>query len=316
MTGTRMNTRIITITALVFALAAGRLQAAQCSDADIEALGWLDKMSRSLHEVSYHGTLTLQRGDEEQVMHVSHRVADGVSEQNLARLHGQKIRVTRSGHPQDCVHPGHELLRIGDTISSDNCGIANYYSFQLGDGERIADRDTVQLAISPRDGYRYGYRVYLDRENGLLLKSETLDKQASVLETVQFSSLSYSSDMPGVTDTPRVLQARHPAAETKPRKPVQREWTLRFIPAGFMPTESASARSGRRSYTDGLAVFSIFLEHLDRPVDLPPGVYRKGVTTGYHTNLVIEQQPVRVTAVGEVPVETLRQVAVSIQWVD
>ena len=46
-----------------------------------------------------------------------------------------------------------------------------------------ATRPTCSL-VKPRDGHRYGYRLWADRASGLLLRAEVLGERGEVLETV------------------------------------------------------------------------------------------------------------------------------------
>ena len=101
------------LTAVSALMTATLARSATCPGADQEALAWLDKMSRSLHEVSYHGVVTLQRGEDLQVMQVSHAVEGESTSEQLTKLTGQGAQVERTDHPLHCVHPGHRLLQIG-----------------------------------------------------------------------------------------------------------------------------------------------------------------------------------------------------------
>ena len=98
---------------IVLSLLVARAGASACPEDDREALAWLDKMSRSLNQVSYHGVVTFQRGDDLQAMQISHTVADGLASERLVELTGQGAEVLRIDHPLECIHPGHRLLRLG-----------------------------------------------------------------------------------------------------------------------------------------------------------------------------------------------------------
>ncbi|QIB64486.1 sigma-E factor regulatory protein RseB domain-containing protein [Kineobactrum salinum] len=111
-------------------------RSATCSDTDAEALSWLEKMSRSHQQVSYHGVVTLQRGEDMQVVQVAHLVDAGHSSERMTRLTGQGVQVTRVGHPLDCVHPGQNLL-LGQQLKAGDCGLAGYYRFQLEEGSAL-----------------------------------------------------------------------------------------------------------------------------------------------------------------------------------
>ena len=117
---------LVLLLALAALPAARPVVAAACPAADMDALAWLDKMSRSMQLLSYHGVVTLQRGDEMQAMAVSHSVAGGLATERLTELTGQGAEVVRIDHPLDCVHPGHQLLRLGARLQSGDCGVAQY----------------------------------------------------------------------------------------------------------------------------------------------------------------------------------------------
>ena len=115
-----------------------------------EALAWLDKMSHSAREVSYQGVVTFQLGGEMQVMQISHSVSDAGASESLTQLTGQGARVTRVNHPLDCIHPGHQLLRLSEEVSqsaklsdatgTQDCGISGHYQFKT----KYSDNPTVE----------------------------------------------------------------------------------------------------------------------------------------------------------------------------
>ena len=284
--------------------------AAGCRDEDKAALAWLDKMSRSLNEVSYHGVVTLQRGGDLQVMQVSHAVSGDSSSEQLTKLTGQGARVKRHDHPLHCVHPGHRLLQVGATMKSGDCGIAEHYRFRIGQGERIAGRNAVRILIVPRDMYRFGYVMDLDRETGLLLKTLMVGPGENVLESFQFASLAYGEQPVGAEEVNVVHRAQHPVPATEIESTPG--WAVRWVPSGFISTDSPQRGSGRRTYTDGLAVFSVFMEELGREIRPGEGVVRNGGTISYTRGMDLSGQPVLVTVIGEVPVNTARMVADSV----
>ncbi len=293
-----------------------RAATTNCPEADKAALNWLDKMSRSLRQVSYHGVVILQRHDGVQVMQVSHFVDNGSSSERLIELTGQGAQVERTAHPLDCVHPGDRLLRMETLLDAERCGIAEQYRFTVAERERVAGRDAVRIKVEPRDMYRFGYVLSLDQETGLLLKSQTISQGHKTLETMQFARLSYSDVMPASPAIDAVHQAQHPQADdVRVQASVARAWTVGWVPRGFSATDSTPGRSGRRTYTDGLAVFSVFMEDLDIEIRPGEGLILQGGTTTYTRGLRVSDQPVLVTVIGEVPVNTARMVADSVSWV-
>ena len=286
---------------------------AACPSSDTEALAWLDKMSRSLHQVNYHGVVTFQRGADMQAMQISHSVTDGLASERLMELTGQGAEIVRLDHPLECIHPGHQLLRLGADLQAGRCGIADYYRFSVAEGELVAGRQAVQVRIEPRDMYRYGYVMELDQDTGLLLKSETIGRGAKILETFQFASLSYSGDGTTTGEAGVVHKAQHPHPDVAvPASLVGAGWAVNWLPRGFTGTDLPVDAAGRRTYTDGLAVFSVFLEQLSQDIRPGEGVVRTGATTSYTRGMHLAGEPVLVTVIGEVPLNTARMVADSI----
>lgn len=287
-----------------------------CPEVDVATLKWLDKMSRSLRQISYQGVVTLQRDNDMQVMQVSHSVEDGIRSERLTELTGQGAQVERFAHPLDCVHPGDRILRLESLSPEDRCGIARQYRLTITDSERVAGRNAVRIKIEPRDMYRFGYVMALDRETGLLLKSQTVSHGQKILETMQFAHLSFADDHSAAANVDVIHEAQHPApGRVGITGSVGRAWTVGWLPRGFTATDTQVGNSGRRTYTDGLAVFSIFLEDLNVEMRPGEGVVRQGGTTTYTRGLRIGEQPVLVTVIGEVPVNTARMVADSVSWV-
>lgn len=310
----------------------GQVRADSCPEVNHEALAWLDKMSHSAREVSYQGVVTFQLGGDMQVMQISHSVSDAGASESLTQLTGQGARVTRVNHPLDCIHPGHQLLRLSEetrqseelsgATGAQDCGISGHYQFSVQEGERIAGRKAVRIVIEPRDMYRYGYIMELDKKTGLLLKERTIGRGDKVLEHFQFANISYTnSDMP--TDKVDVVHhANHPVGHGhSPAEPSDDQypvalWNPDWLPEGFMSTGDASDSDRRRTYTDGLAVFSVFLEILPRDIQSGEGVVRHGGTTSYTRGMRMGDKPALITIIGEVPVNTARMVADSVRWVD
>lgn len=300
---------------LTLAVAAMPLAAA-CPGADPQALVWMERMSRSLDGVSYHGVVTLQRGDDFQVVQVSRRVEGAAANDQMTQLTGHGVRIDREDHPLECVHPGRQLLRVGTELGAGRCGIADQYRFSIADSVAIAGRDAVQIRIEPRDVYRFGYLMAIDRETGLLLSTQTVGRRNEPLEILQFARVSYGADEAELLEGERVLRAPHShPGQYAPNHAVSRPWKVSWLPRGFTPTDATRANSGRRTYTDGLAVFSVFLEDLERALRPGEGLVRHGGTTSYTRGLQLAGQPVLVTVIGEVPVNTARMVADSVNWV-
>jgi sigma-E factor negative regulatory protein RseB len=290
-----------------------------CRDADKTALRWLDRMSRSLRETSYQGVFTYQHGLSMQAMRITHSVKNNIETEEVTRLSGNGERVVRTEHPLDCIHPGHRLVRLGALYSetSADCGIADYYRLKMGNLKRVAGRSAVSLHVLPRDMYRYGYQIAIDSETGLLLKTQTIAQDGRVLERFQFADLKIGAVESDGTQVDVIHNASHDF-HAQPNFAEQDDtaghWLVEWVPQGFVLTQGDTSSSRDKTFTDGLAVFTVFLEQLPELPEPGEGRARQGGTTAYTRGMTVSGQSVLVTVLGEVPMNTARMVADSIAW--
>ena len=203
--------------------------------------------------------------------------------------------------------------------SSDN-KIADFYTARPGGAERIAGVDADLVILTPKDALRFGYRVWTERSQGLVVKLQTLDLDGKVLEQAAFSELQLESplkmdrllQMMGKVDGYRVEQS------TLVKTTAAAEgWRLKLPVAGFKsvsfykrlsakaagaPAAHAMAEPLQWIFSDGLASVSVFVapSDLQRPAD--DAILSLGATQ----TLTRQMNHHTVTVMGEVPVATLR----------
>jgi sigma-E factor negative regulatory protein RseB len=303
---------------LLLALLLATQSWAACDAVDEEALQWLNRMSHSLRETSYQGVFTYQHGNSIQSMRIKHSVDGDMESEEVTRLSGTATRVVRTRHPLDCIHPGHKLLRIDQMYSStgENCGIGGLYRLTVGGQLRVAGRQAVLLNVVPRDMYRYGYQMALDTETGLLLKTQTIALDGKVLERFQFADLQIGDFEGEGTQVEAMYQASHPHHQQEPaaNDGSAEHWRVRWVPEGFILTDGQLNSTRDKTFTDGLALFTVFLEHTAELAQPGEGRARQGGTTAYTRGMAVAGKQVLVTVLGEVPINTARMVADSVRW--
>jgi len=323
---------------LVVALAAALLARAAVAEEDPRV--WLEDMNRAFAEQSYDGILSHYSGQELATLRIVHMVIDGEQRERLVHLNGAPRQIVRRGSEIVCmVAPGDALLALGEDmpggpfagafVRNYNALSANYGLSFFGE-DRVADRPARRLAVTPRDEHRYGYRLWLDQQTRLLLRSELIDANGERLEIFQFNQIVVGDAVdpkalePDDTDGALVSQL---TLASKASQPVGRQsvaWQAEWLPDGFA-LAGADVRSApgsdrpvtRMHYSDGLAAFSLFIEALPGP-EVTPMESRDGATvavthvvdgdaagsgdaTGRGSHLI--------TVVGEIPVPTARRIA-------
>lgn len=296
---------------------------------------WLDDMNRAFSELSYDGIFSYFSGQDLASLRVIHMVVNGEQRERLVHLNGAPREIVRRGEEVACiVMPGDALLELEQSIPSGPFArafvrrydrISENYGLSFVGEDRVADRPAVRVSVTPRDANRYGYRLWLDKQTRLLLRSELVDASGARLEIFQFNDIRF-----GDAVDPAMLEpagkdgslVSHLTLATKHPQPVAGDdvsWEAGWIPDGFRmaAADIRRAPSSLKSvdtlmYSDGLAAFSVFVEEMPDN-GAAAMVSRKGATVAVtHTLRDADDVSYLVTLVGELPTPTARRIARSV----
>src|SRR6185369_2049765 len=206
-------------------------------------------------------------------------------------------------------------------LKSYETSISEFYEARRVGGDRVAGFETEVVELAPKDNLRFGYRIWSEKKSGLVVKLQTVDAEGNVLEQAAFSELQLDapvridklSRMMAVPEGWRVEKAA--ALKTSA---AAEGWQLKAPVAGFQsiscykrPTAGAPAPNGTLQwiFSDGLAAVSLFVEDYDRQRHVQEGLFSSGATQ----TLTRRVQDWWLTAVGEVPPQTLKAFAQSLE---
>ena len=296
-----------------------------------ESRAWLVRMSEAFATQNYDGVFVYSHGTSMETLRIIHRAEADVERERIVRLDGPVQEIIREGGKVTCIHGSDWNGNINHKIPLGPFARAfvrdmselgeSYQLVEKGVG-RVAGRDARVLLIEPRDDYRYGYRIWLDEETGLLLKS-VLAHRGKVLERFQFTQLSIAGDIDesalqvGIAGESMVhyplLSHDESLIESKPL-----DWTLSWLPEGFEMRMQGSHREhedGRGAdtitYTDGMAAFSVFIEKIVEQKYEEVSA-QKGATVAVTRIVNYPDGDHLVTVVGEVPMKTAKRIALSV----
>lgn len=245
-----------------------------------EAQDWLTRLGRAEQQQSFQGTFVYERNGSFSTHDIWHRVQDGRVRERLLQLDGSAQEVVRVDGRTQCVS-GTLVAGLGNSRDDssrvlDPQKLNQFYELAVIGKSRVAGRNAVIVSITPRDQYRYGFELHLDRDTALPLKSLLLNDQGQLLERFQFTRLNTSTVpddrdlLPSKECVPiSVVDSQAPAVE-----PAE-TWHLEWLPPGFQLTNSSARKDIHTKatvdslmYEDGLARFSVFLEPIGelRPV--------------------------------------------------
>lgn len=295
-----------------------------------QAERWLARLGPALNMTTYRGVLVYTRGEQISSMRVAHRYLDGHVEERLVQQDGASGEFVRKGDRVVCVLPDRGRFQLDPIIPSGPFAEAfasrlvpdnPWYQPELLGDDRVAGYAAKVVALKARDTNRYSYRLWLEQDTGLLLKSHVRSADGHVLESFQFTDLEITDTLPDsefeVQGSGREMSA--PASSDvieKNSTTAMSGWRLGWKPDGFVPAAALSSGNGQSvAFSDGLAAFSVFVEPAG-DLDMPTGASRIGATTAYMRRLTVGEATFLVTVIGEIPPETAMRVAESVKIKD
>jgi sigma-E factor negative regulatory protein RseB len=294
------------------------------------AMEWVQRMSDAMRSLNYRGDFVYMQNNRLEGMQISHYKDEQGEKERLLSLNGEAREVIRDNQNLTCIWPSSrkvivDLARKNSFspifIPDDIARLEKFYQMKLVGKDRVANMDVVVVHIDPRDQYRYGMKFWINEANGLMMKSSLLDENEQVIEEVMFTRLElfegdnkpFIDTMPPIDDNFTLV--RYHSGDSSKTFAADNAWQLTGTPGGFW-RESVVRRKIPGSdlfvqqmvYTDGLASLSVFIE---KKTDLTQsGVSSMGAVNAFIRIL----NDYSVTAIGEVPAITVRQVAESVSF--
>ena len=290
-----------------------------------QAQNLINSMSRAARDLNYDGVFIYRRNREMDTMRLIHRAGSGGELERLVSLTGMPREVIRDNQSVTLIFPDDQAVmveksrprKLGAQLPEPIERIAAFYAFTVDGQDRVAGRDAWVVNITPRDLYRYGYQLWIDKEHNLLLKSELRNKTGMPVEQIMFTQLEVRESIPDELLKPAMSGQGytwyHQASAEERADSGAGVWRVTWMPEGFAMSnheKQSLVASGdpvdHLVFTDGLASVSVFIEKLHDVPQIGPA-QMGGVnafarfTDGF-----------QVTAVGEVPQSTVQRMANSV----
>ncbi len=294
------------------------------------AMAWIQKMSEAMRNLSYRGNFVYLHDNQMESMEITHIRDVSGEKERLLSLNGEAREVLRDNLNLTCVWPSSKKVVVDTSrqnnyspifIPEDIARLEKFYDMKLIGQDRIAGLDSVVVHINPRDNLRYGMKFWINQNNGLMMKSSLINENDEEVEQVMFTRIELIPEgetfLLGLTqqlDDSFTLVRFH-SGDGSLEVDVDNAWQLSNIPGGFW-RESALSRKlpgagfyvQQMVYTDGLASLSVFIERLT-------GDVRNGSSSMGAVNAFIRiYNDYSITAIGEVPAQTVKQIAESISY--
>lgn len=299
---------------------------------------WLTRMEQALATSNYQGVFVHAHSGRTETLRIAHRVQGGEIAERIWSMDGSGREFIRRGHELQSYLPDQQLvlveqnpepgLLLAELRRLDAAASGQYRVTELT-RTRVSGREARVIAVEPLDEFRYGYRLWIDDASAMPLKSQLRNGRGQVIEQIVFTELTLPRQIPDSVLAPQVdarnfrwLRHNGPASAAVSDNTSPDEWQARELPPGFRMTARSmqSLPGGSRPvphlvFSDGLASVSVFVEESSR---LPENSAQSPATTGDASAVTqvgsssafsTEVQGHRVTAIGEVPPDTVRAIA-------
>lgn len=287
--------------------------------------------ARASKTTNFEGVLVYRSGNAMGVMQVVHRYKNHEESEHLLTLTGETRELIRQGDHLTCILPSDHrmtlqrpamksfLTRLNGPIIAQ---ISQWYAFRYLGATRVAGRDCIGVAVEPKDAYRYGYEVWLDRENHLPLRVILRGEDNHVLEQVMFTQIRFPASIPDKAFLPlvppspdyKILTQKLPKdiPPVAPQSTADDEhWHFSKLPPGFHVTlhdqrdmPDGVGRVDHMLISDGLSSVSVFAAQVQSSESSFQGLSHMGSLHAYGRNL----DGYHITVVGEAPARTVEMI--------
>ncbi len=289
----------------------------------------IDEMSKASRNLNYDGVFMYRLGKQIDTMRIIHKSGnDGVYER-LISLTGDAREVIRDKDQVKCFFPENKTVvvdksKTGELISSSLPNpintISEFYNFEIAGEDRIAGLEAWIVNIRPKDKYRYGYQLWIDKNSSLLLKSELKNQLGVTLEQIMFAQLDVVDDIDNALLQPSTsgndFTWYNNIKNVSIKIDNEKKWKATWIPVGFTMSKQEKETMATSQtpidhlmYTDGLAMVSVYVEKLNQRPEANAGLSSFGGVNTFSTHA----DGYQITAVGEVPKDTVKLMANSVK---
>lgn len=288
------------------------------------AFDWLKKMASAPRQYNYLGTVIYYADDHMETSQIAHSVDEAGEHDKVEVLDGLGRIIYRHNDEMKCYLPDSKKIYtekrwfrkfFPDLLPQPTEKIKDNYYIKLGKRDRVAGNDCQVLKLIPKDNLRYGYRFCIHVDSGLLLKSVVMDKE-KIVEQFAFAQVEIGGEIDTQNLKPDDLISASENWKTISLSALvlddgELAWTLGELPAGFTKVNEMKRNLAGKSMlvdhivlSDELAYVSVFVEpNSKESSSLVPGFYSsRGAINIY----VRELEHNKVTAVGEVPLNTIK----------
>lgn len=294
------------------------------------ASGWIEKASGAGERHSFVADVVYEQGSHIEALRLWRDAGEGSRlRERLMTLSGPQREILRTSETTTYLMPSaaeplaqrHSSRSIRLPGLDDVDRLEEYYQLNVEGDDRVADRPVQRVRLVPRDAFRYGYALWLDRQTGIILRADVIAQDSTPVERFLIVDLELRDRLSPEALDPVLAEdgtsfdrLTQPTTLDDEQVPIQVGWSVTDLPEGFtLQTDRAQTLSNRETpvrhmvFSDGMATVSVYIEQHDAPDPLEGPMSMGGVNI--HARI---RDGVQTLVVGQVPAATVRRISTSL----
>lgn len=286
------------------------------AESKLSPIDYLNAMTKAHRQLNYEQYYLFQESDEIESWRYRHAKKESQEYAQLLGLDGSREEFLLQGNlvgyfgnfQPFSLQTDKILDNLPAVIYADFNQLEGYSFLDMGK-ERIANKVARIIRIVPNDDFRYQYRLWIDEESKLLLKSELVDRDRQTLEQFRVLLNVVDENLQDLAQPIQSLILPPMLPATARVSAEQLSWKPKWIPKGFklqsvgqeqLPTGEVV---DSQLYSDGLFSFTLYLAK-NKGMVLNDRFWRDGKTSVY-TQTIGDYD---VIIIGDIPLISARHI--------
>lgn len=295
------------------------------NDSEFSPQQWLEKMSLAMKTLEYQGTVVFVQNGRIDTMRYFHTIKNGRHQERLLSLNSPMREVVRDAGKVSCIFEKSKKIVVNHRpvsqsfivdLPEDFSLLNDIYHFSLKGDESVAMLPTRVVSIEAKDNYRYGRKIWIEKQHFLPLKVEVYDLSGETIEQVVFTDFKVGNGL-AVSKIDANLEKSLVLNIHQDKKAAveKADFILKELPQGFktvfftqMDSSSSEQPVEHLLISDGFSAISIYRESKSANIQL--GLQTVGIVNSFTRNIDDSQ----ITVMGEVPENSVQLIAQGIEF--
>lgn len=305
------------------ALSLSLLLSSIASAEELSAKQSLNKMTQALDNLNYEIAFVQTTPANMDSFRYRHIKQDNKTYAQLVTLDGRQQEIIQRDNLVSYFQPNAQAFTLNSgnivdampaVVRANFDKLSSYYDFVKLGKDRVAGRFADTIRIVPKDDFRYQYLVFIDEENGLLLRGDMLDREGKLLDQFRVVTLYIDDRLRGLTDYINKVSLPPLLKESKNEQSSNITWSAGWLPQGFSLiryTQEILENEIIDSalYSDGLFTFTLFVSNVGSN-DLPENTWKQGAYTIYSEVIGGKE----ITFIGQLPISTAKRIVQEVKF--